>query len=56
MEKFKEYFTMVQRGESSNNIIGDYVYFRQSYSSRFGTNTRGYNIGLESIGSEGRIV
>ena len=34
MEKFKEHFTMVQGGESTNNIIGGQVYSRISTHTR----------------------
>ena len=54
MKNFKEQFNMVQRGESSKYIIRGRVYFSQSYGSRTGTNTRGFNTELESIGSECR--
>ena len=53
MEKFKEHFTMVQRGGKQNNIIGDYVYSYQSYGSGLSKDTRGCNTGLESIGRQG---
>ena len=56
MEKSKEHFTMVQRGESSKNIIGCHVYSCQSYGSRIDTDTRGYNTGNESIRSEDRVA
>ena len=56
MEKSKEHFTMVQRGESSKDIIGCHVYSYQSYGSRIGTYTRGYNTELESIDIEGRVA
>ena len=56
MEKFKEYVTMVQRGDGSDNIIGSNVYSNQSYGTKIGTNTGGCNTWLESISSEGRIA
>ena len=56
MEKFKEYFTMAQRGDSVDNIIGCNMYSNQSYGSRIGTNAGGCNTGLDSISSEGRAA
>ena len=52
MEKLKETFTLVSRGESNVNIIQGTVYFSQHNCPRTRTFTRGSNTGIKSVSRE----